>query len=442
MIVDFLWILFEHMSTVFEAFVINHFLFAFNNFNWLTHKNKGIYACCSLGLATLVTVLNHFTIYEGILGVIYITYNFIIALVFLKSGVFEKLFSSTLSILISLVTASAVAGAMSTVFREDISDIYSKPIFSRFIMILAVQALLVFIYDSILKITDKDHISLNKKEWGLIISVLSISFTATALIHTAIVNYQYEILPSILLLCAEICVITVIAVCFNMTLSLSKSRKAAEELRIEKQQKEYRLQYAESIKQQYEEIHMIRHDMKHAYSIINSLLLDGKYDEAMKYVQSNSENITSTELIIDVGNDFVNAILNSKLSLAKTKGIEVLCGAAKNLDGVEDEDLCALLGNMLDNAIEACVLCDKNKRMIEVNISSYSTQIVITVSNSVEGDVLERNHDLVTTKKDANNHGFGVESIRQIAKKYDGYVRFYQDNSVFNCKVLLLKQSS
>ena len=186
---------------------------------------------------------------------------------------------------------------------------------------------------------------------------------------------------------------------------------------------------------------MIRHDMKHAYSVINTLLLDGKYDEAVKYVQGGSENIASTEMIIDIGNDFVNAILNSKLSLAKSKGIEVLCGAAKNLDGVADEDLCVLLGNMLDNAIEACVLCEKEKRIVEVNIASYSKQIVITVSNTVKGDVLKGNHDLVTTKKQAAGHGFGVESIRQIAKKYDGHVRFYQENSVFNCKVLLFRRS-
>lgn len=194
------------------------------------------------------------------------------------------------------------------------------------------------------------------------------------------------------------------------------------------------------MKQQYEEIHMIRHDMKHAYSVISTLLLEGKYDEAVKYVQGSSESISSAEMIIDVGNDFVNAILNSKMSLAKTKGIEVLCGAAKNLEGVEDEDLCALLGNMLDNAIEACVLCERDKRMIEVNIASYSKQIVITVSNTVEGDVLKGNRDLSTTKKEAGNHGFGVESIRQIAKKYEGNARFYQENSVFYCKVLLLRR--
>ena len=298
----------------------------------------------------------------------------------------------------------------------------------------------IVVYDAILKIAGKEHITLNRKEWGLIISVFTISFAAMAFTHTAVLIYEYEFLPSMLLMCAEICIIAVIAVCFYMTLFLSKSRKDAEELRMEKQQKEYRLQYAENVKQQYEEIHMIRHDMKHAYSVINTLLLDGKYDEAVKYVQGGSENIASTEMIIDVGNDFINAILNSKLSLAKTKGIEVLCGAAKNLDGVEDEDMCALLGNMLDNAIEACILCEKDKRLIEVNIASYSKQIVITVSNTVEGDVLKGNRDLVTTKKDAAGHGFGVESIRQIAKKYDGHVRFYQENSVFSCKVLLLRR--
>ena len=438
---DFLWELCEYAATIIEAFIMTHFVFSFNYFDWKPTKNKVIYVCCSLGHAVMVTVFSYFTTFEGVLGIAYIAYFIIISLVFLKGKLAEKLFSSVLSILIVLVVSIMVSGTASTAFGEYVGFSYSERKLSRFIAIVLVQALLVIIYDAILKITGKEHIRLNKKEWGMIISVFTISFAAMAFTHTAVLIYEYEFLPSMLLMCAEICIIAVIAVCFYMTLFLSKSRKDAEELRMEKQQKEYRLQYAENVKQQYEEIHMIRHDMKHAYSVINTLLLDGKYDEAVKYVQGGSENIISTELIIDVGNDFVNAILNSKLSLAKTKGIEVLCGAAKNLDGVEDEDLCALLGNMLDNAIEACVLCEKDKRLIEVNIASYSKQIVITVSNTVEGDILKGNRDLATTKKDAADHGFGVESIRQIAKKYDGHVRFYQENSVFNCKVLLLRRS-
>lgn len=438
---DFLWGLIEHLSTVFEAFVVTRFVFSFNYFDWKPVRNKVIYVCCSLGHAALITVFNCFTSFEGVLGIAYIAYFIIISLLFLKSRLAEKIFSSILSILVVLTVSVLFSGTVSAAFGEYSGFTYSEQRLGRFIAIVLVQTLLITVFDAILKITGKERVTLNKKEWGLIISVFTISFAAMAFIHTAVLIYEYDFLPSMLLMCAEICVIAVIAVCFYMTLFLSASRKDAEELRTEKQQREYRLQYAENVKQQYEEIHMIRHDMKHAYSVINALLLEGKYDEAVKYVQGSSENISSAETIIDVGNDFVNAILNSKLSLAKTKGIEVLCGAAKNLEGVEDEDLCALLGNMLDNAIEACVLCERDRRMIEVNIASYSKQIVITVSNTAVGDVLKNNPELATAKKDSRNHGFGVESIRQIAKKYDGNARFYQENSVFFCKVLLLRRS-
>ena len=438
---DFLWEFPEHLATIVEAFIMTHFVFTFNYFDRKTARNKAIYVGCSLGLAVLITVLNLFTEFEGVLGIAYIAYFIIVSLLFLKGRLAEKIFSSVLSILIVFVVSVIVSGTASTAFDDYSGFSYSEQKLARFIAIVLVQVLLIVVFDAILKITGKERISLNKKEWGLIISVFAISFAAMAFVRTAVLIYDYEFLPSMLLMCAEICVIAVIAVCFYMTLFLSISRKDTEELRVEKQQREYRLQYAENVKQQYEEIHMIRHDMKHAYSVISTLLLEGKYDEAVKYVQGSSESISSTEMIIDVGNDFVNAILNSKLSLAKTKGIEVLCGAAKNLEGVEDEDLCTLLGNMLDNAIEACVLCDNGRRMIEVNIASYSKQIVITVSNTVEGDVLKGNRELATTKKEAGNHGFGVESIRQIAKKYDGNARFYQENSVFYCKVLLLRRS-
>ena len=436
---EFLWEFLEHLSAVFEAFIVTRFVFSYNYFDWKPRKNKVIYVCCSFGHAVLITVFNRFTALEGVLGIVCIAYFIIISLFFLKSRLAEKIFSSVLSILIVLIVSVLFSGTVSAAFGG-----YSEQRLGRFIAVILVQILLIVVYDAILKLTGKEHITLNKREWGLIISVFAISFAAMGFIHAAVLIYKYEFLPSMLLMCAEICVIAVIAVSFYMTLSLGITRKETEELRTEKQQKEYRLQYAENVKQQYEEIHMIRHDMKHAYSVINTLLLEGKYDEAIKYVRGSSERIASTELIIDVENDFVNAILNSKLSLAKTKGIEVLCGAAKNLDGVEDEDLCTLLGNMLDNAIEACALCElceSEKRLIEINIASYSKQIVITVSNTAEEEVLKNNPDLATTKKQAGNHGFGVESIRQIAKKYGGYVRFYQENSLFTCKVLLLRRS-
>lgn len=433
------WIVFEYLVTIFESFVTTHFVFAFNKFDFKKNKNKVIFLCASLGDAILVNVLNNFTVYEGLLGILYIAYIFVIAIIFLKGSIGQKLFSSVLSVLITLVASSTVASAVSAALRDGISDMYSMPYVGRFIFMVAVQILQVIIYDAIIKITDKERITLSKKEWGLIISVLTVSFFAILSVHAALLNFQYALFPAVLSLFAEACIVAVITICFYMTLSLSKSRKAAEELNLLKQQKEQRLQYAENIKRQYEETQMIKHDLKQVYSIMASLVSKGKYDEALEYIKKADNNTALNESVIDVDNDLLNAILNSKINFAQTNDIEVFCVAEKSFSAIENEDLCTLLGNMLDNAIEACVKCDKKDRFMEINISSYTNKMIITVSNTVENNVLTDNKDLVTTKPEAEQHGFGLKSIKQIINKYNGNLLYYQEDNLFTFEAVLMK---
>ena len=414
-------------------------MFAFNKFDFKKNKNKVIFLCASLGDAILVNVLNNFTIYEGLLGILYIAYIFVIAIIFLKGGIGQKLFSSVLSVLIRLVTSSTVASAVSAALRDGISDMYSMPSVGRFIFMVAVQILQVIIYDAIIKITDKEHISLSKKEWGLIISVLAVSFFAILSVHAALLNFQYALFPAILSLFAEACIVAVITICFYMTLSLSRSCKAAEELNLLKQQKEQRIQYAENIKRQYEETQMIKHDLKQVYSIMASLVSKGKYDEALEYIKKADNNTALNESVINVDNDLLNAILNSKINFAQTNDIEVFCVAEKSCSAIENEDLCTLLGNMLDNAIEACIKCDKKDRFMEINISSYKNKMIITVSNTVENNVLADNKDLVTTKPETEQHGFGLKGIKQIINKYNGSLLYYQEDNLFTFEAVLMK---
>lgn len=143
-------------------------------------------------------------------------------------------------------------------------------------------------------------------------------------------------------------------------------------------------------------------------------------------------------MFMDVGNDFVNAILNSKLSIAKSKGIEVLCSSSSEVEGINEYDLCNLIGNMLDNAIEAARKTEN--AVVEVSIRSDKYKLMITVANSISKSVLNGNSKLKTTKNKTEHHGFGVKTIRSIAKKYNGSADFYEENLTFFCRVILGKK--
>ena len=237
----------------------------------------------------------------------------------------------------------------------------------------------------------------------------------------------------------EIGLFTLNIICLYITISLNRSNRVAEELKLKEQQQKHDVQYAETVRGQYEEIRNIRHDIKQHLSVISGLQLDGKYDEAQKYISEITSNIAKIEMFMDVGSDFVNAILNSKLSIAKSKGMEVLCSSSSNVNGIDEYDLCNIIGNILDNAIEGAEKTDN--AIVEVSIASDKYKLTIKVSNSIAESVLHENPALKTSKPQHAIHGFGTKSIKTISEKYNGNTDFYEDGLTFICRVELCKKT-
>ena len=142
---------------------------------------------------------------------------------------------------------------------------------------------------------------------------------------------------------------------------------------------------------------------------------------------------------IDVGNVFINAILNTKISIARNHDINFVFTGSKQLDGVADIDMCNLLGNILDNAIENCSASPDAHKSIICNFSGDEYKIMIYVSNTIEKSVLSENHSLKTSKSRLQGHGYGIKTIKQIAEKYNGSADFYEKDNMFVCCVMLYR---
>ena len=428
------WNIFETLVTVFEAFVAMRFVLKFQGYNFSITSAKLKYIYISLGYAALTTVLTYFVPYEGILGIIYVIFLFIISLMFTESKIITKVFVSVVTVLISLAVATAITGAFSATFNKPLSEIFFEMSWVRLVCVILGQMLKVFAYDVILKVTQSPKIRMNKKEWALILAIFGLSFISIALVQTAAIKTNAH---SEIFLAAELCSIIIVVVCFYMTVLLNKTQHESERLRTIAQQEEFRVQYAENIKKQYEEISQVRHDMKQTHSVVLSLLMESKSDEAIEYMQKAARKISEFDVVIDVGNDFVNAILKAKLIEAKRNGITVICSADKNATGIDEVDLCNLLGNLLDNAIEACEKCCYRQRVIEIKLLVCNDKYLLEVENTAVENALQNNTQLSTTKKDTARHGYGVKSIRSIAEKYNGMVNFSQVGDRFRSTVVL-----
>ena len=331
--------MFELLVNVFEAFVLVHFIFSFHRYDYKSKRSKAIYSACSIGYAALVTVMNSFNSFEGILGLVYVLYIFIISVIFLRGSIWSKLFAACLSNIIILFITILVSDLISNVFKDDLYTLYTEKGIGRLLTIILVQILIFCVFDVILKAISSENVRLNYKEWILILSVLGISITALVLIRTTLLVSKVNLEQSIYLLISEICLIMINFVCFYMTYSLCKSNYETDELRIKQQRYDISIQYAESVKNQYNEMKILRHDMKQEYIVISGLLEAGKAESAVDYIRSRMDFLSKAEIYIDVDNDRINSILNSKLSYAKSSGIEVICSSSGDINGIDDADL-------------------------------------------------------------------------------------------------------
>lgn len=434
---DSLWAVFEICANLCEALIIFYFICSYLKHNFKTSKGKTIYILGSVLVTGLTTFINHITLYDWWTNIVYIIGWFAISYVLLKGNIITKLFVATLSDVVLNVNSNFVTAFFSVALKSTPIQLFVAQGWYRVLGVLMCQTLNIFLYSLILKIANKTILTMKKKEWLLIISGFLISALSFGVIQSALNEAKLSETISIMLMICEIGLIALNIICLYITISLNKSNRVAEEFKLKEQQLMHDVQYAETVRTQYQEIRHIRHDIKQQLATVSGLQFDGKYDEAQKYISAVTNGIEQIEIFVDAGNDFINAILNSKLSIAKSKGIEVLCNFSGKIDYISEYDLCSLIGNVLDNAIEAAEkVCGA---VIEVSLFSDKHKLILTVSNSISQSVLNENTELKTTKSEPELHGFGVRSIRSIAKKYDGIVDFYEEDLTFFCRVVLGK---
>jgi sensor histidine kinase YesM len=299
-----------------------------------------------------------------------------------------------------------------------------------------VQILRLYILSIILKLIKKDEINLSTKEWAMISVLLLISVILFMCIHSVQLNRYTGSYNNIFLFLSKLGLIVINISAFNMIVALSKSNKTKNELIILKQIYDHQKEHADDVKRKNEEIRKIRHDITHIISVIQAFIEKNNIDGLSAYLNKLPLDSNSFDFNIDTKNDYVNGILNNKLSKAKSKGIKVLCSMPKHITGVDDIDLCVLLGNIIDNAIEACEKCLEGK-YIEVSTRMNENNIFIEVYNTISMPF--KDISFKTQKEDKDNHGYGIKSIKEIVSRYDGYLDYSNDAGLICCSVILNK---
>lgn len=177
------------------------------------------------------------------------------------------------------------------------------------------------------------------------------------------------------------------------------------------------------------------HDLKHQIRAIRN----SNKEEVEKYLTEMEESVSIYEAIVKTGNEVLDTILTEKSLYCREREITVSCVAdGSQMEFINTVDLYAILGNALDNSIEAVErFAEREKRQIDVMIYRQQQFLVIHIVNPSSEKLVYEEELPVTTKKDKRYHGFGLKSIRYLVKKYDGYLAVSEEDECFSLKILI-----
>lgn len=228
-------------------------------------------------------------------------------------------------------------------------------------------------------------------------------------------------------------VIVLILILYALTVFLILPKMIAD--RLENYQNKLADRQFEEIRSTYKEMRGWRHDYRNHMQVLKVYLDEGKIKQGKEYIMQMDKDLEDIDHIVKTGNVMADAILNSKLTLARSKNITVnVTAKIPEKLPVTDTEFCVIFGNLLDNAIEACEkIQEENDRFIRIYIGMFQKQFYLSVTNATS------NSKRITAYRTVKgiNHGLGLERIDNIVNKHQGFLNRKNEPGVFVTEIML-----
>ena len=187
----------------------------------------------------------------------------------------------------------------------------------------------------------------------------------------------------------------------------------------------------------YRQIRGWRHDYRNHIQTMKVLAANGDMDAIKAYLDELDTDLNTVDTVVKTGNAMADAILNSKISLAQSKCITVQCDAHIPVKlKMSELDLCCIIGNLFDNAIEASQKLPEDQRLIRVYMDMKGTQLYISFTNFTAFKKMEKVGKVFKTSK-GDGHGFGLVRVDAIIERLDGYLSRNSEDGAFTTEILI-----
>ena len=191
------------------------------------------------------------------------------------------------------------------------------------------------------------------------------------------------------------------------------------------------------VENMYRQIRGWRHDYRNHIQMMKVLEANGDMDALKVYLDELDTDLNTVDTVVKTGNPMADAILNSKISLARSRNIPTQVDAHIPVKlKMSELDLCCIIGNLFDNAMEASMALPEEKRMIRVYMDMKGTQLYISFTNFTAAKKLSKVGKGFKTSK-GEGHGFGLVRIDDIVSRYDGYLSRNSEDGAFTTEILI-----
>lgn len=281
------------------------------------------------------------------------------------------------------------------------------------------------------------------KLWGLALGFFPVaSIAILALLYQLAVDFQihssytqWYMIGTVLLLFSNLIVFVVYE-------SSQKVSMQFIELQLETQKEKISSEYYGLLQEEYESSRILAHDLKGHFRVLKEMAEENRSEDIGTYIDNLSGDFRLNERIAYSGNRFADVIINRYAQLCREQGLRLDLDIRRvSLDFMSGSEITALLDNLLSNAVEAAV--DSAKKHIDLIICEQNVNfVVIKLCNSADKAPTVKNGKLISRKSSDGVHGFGLKSIKRVAAKYDGEVKWeYKPNAAeFELRVILAKE--
>lgn len=284
------------------------------------------------------------------------------------------------------------------------------------------RALIVLIIEALLRSSKKLYDGLAKDFFPIMLVNIIYIFLQVSLFYVEGIFISVE--SAILLSLLSMILITILVL-----LLLRKIAKKSDEIMVtnlKMQQMEMEYKQNQDMAHIAENLRSLRHDMNNHMSVLQGLLSMGEVADAQRYLETITKDLAVANNFIFTENKILSVLLNNKISKATEQSIDFEIELLTNTTPFMDDELCAVLGNLLENAIEAA--SGHDNPYIYFSMKKSDGQLLIQCDNTYTTAPIFENGHLVTTKADKSYHGIGTKTIRSIIDRYKGTTTFTVDD--------------